>query len=135
MAQSIEDEARAIARELQCPVCQGLSVADSPSELAKQMRQTIRAKLEAGETRDAITRYFAERYGEGILLAPPREGFTGLVWVVPYVGVIAAVAFLVVKVRRASVEAAPEDRPISPPSPYLEAVDATLERIRDEPLR
>ena len=60
-ADAVDDEARAIGREVQCPVCQGLSVADSPSQLAAQMRGIIRTKLDAGESREAILAYFVDR--------------------------------------------------------------------------
>jgi len=54
---------RDIARGLACPVCQGLSVADSPSQLATQMRELILQKVEDGETREQIVQYFVDRYG------------------------------------------------------------------------
>ncbi len=72
--------AREIARSLQCPVCQNTSVADSSSQLATQMREIIAAKVAAGETRESILAYFVQRYGEGVLLSPPQEGFTAALW-------------------------------------------------------
>lgn len=85
----LDARTREIASALACPVCQGLSVADSPSELAVNMRQVIRSKLEAGESRQEIVDYFVQAYGESILLAPPRSGFWLFIWWVPVV-VIAA---------------------------------------------
>ncbi len=84
-----EAEMRQIARDLACPVCQGLSVADSPSQLAGQMRETILQKLEAGESRDQIVQFFVDRYGESILFDPPKQGFSLLVWWVPVLVVVA----------------------------------------------
>lgn len=78
-----EREMWEIARRLQCPVCQNLSVLDSPSPLAAEMRAIILEKLQAGESREQIIGYFVERYGEGVLLEPPKHGFSLLVWVVP----------------------------------------------------
>src|SRR5688572_12494641 len=66
-----------------CPVCQNLSAADSQSELAEQMRQVVRAKLAAGESREQILAYFVDRYGEEILIDPPKRGFNLFIWVVP----------------------------------------------------
>src|SRR5207237_4089064 len=86
LAQDLEDEARGIARELACPVCQGLSVADSPAPLALEMRQLIRDRLQAGDNRQQILSYFADRYGDSVLLSPPRTGFTALAWIAPYLG-------------------------------------------------
>ncbi len=76
---------REIARDLQCPVCQNISVADSPSQLAGDMRSVIANKLNEGWTREQIEAYFVERYGPGILLSPPRSGFSALVWLGPWV--------------------------------------------------
>ena len=87
-----------IALQLRCVVCQNLSVADSPSEMAGQMRAIIRERLAAGESPAEVQRYFVDRYGEWILLAPPRRGFNLLVWVLPFVAVaggLAAAATLV----------------------------------------
>ncbi|MCI0483281.1 MAG: cytochrome c-type biogenesis protein CcmH, partial [candidate division NC10 bacterium] len=82
-ASSLEEDVRQIAAELRCPVCQGLSVADSPSRMADQMRDLIRERLEAGESPEAVKAYFVERYGEWILLAPRREGFNLFLWILP----------------------------------------------------
>jgi cytochrome c-type biogenesis protein CcmH len=73
-------EAREIAGALKCPVCQNISVADSPSDLAQQMRDLIQRKVAAGETREQILEYFVERYGEDVLLDPPGKGFNRLLW-------------------------------------------------------
>lgn len=95
-----EAEMREIARVLACPVCQGLSVADSPSPLATQMRGTILEKLEAGERREQIVRYFVDRYGEGILFDPPKRGFSLLIWWVPIMAALAGAALLGLSLRR-----------------------------------
>ena len=83
LADPIDDEARRIGKQLQCPVCSGASVAESPSELAGQMRTVIRAKLEAGESEQQIVGYFVDRYGDSVLIEPPRRGVGMLVWVAP----------------------------------------------------
>lgn len=88
---SREAEMRDIARGLACPICQGLSVADSPSQLATQMRETILQKLEAGETREQIVHYFVDRYGESILFEPPKRGFGLLIWWVPILALLTGV--------------------------------------------
>ncbi len=95
----VESQARDIARELQCPVCQGSSVADSPSPLAEQMRGVIRQKLEQGESRDAIISYFVERYGQKVLMAPPISGFALSIWLVPALALGAAALGIVLAVR------------------------------------
>jgi cytochrome c-type biogenesis protein CcmH len=93
-AEDPEREVREIAAALRCPVCQSLSVADSPSELAQQMRELIRRKVAAGERRGQIVDYFVARYGEDVLLDPPRRGFTLLLWLGPLLALAAAAALL-----------------------------------------
>ena len=82
-ADAVDDETRRIGKQLQCPVCSGAPVSDSPSELAGQMRTVIRAKLEAGESDSQIIAYFVERYGEGVLVEPPRHGIALIAWLGP----------------------------------------------------
>jgi cytochrome c-type biogenesis protein CcmH len=83
-ADTVDDETRRIGKQLQCPVCSGAPVSDSPSELAGQMRNVIRAKLRAGESEEQIIGYFVERYGDSILIEPPRHGFGLAVWIAPF---------------------------------------------------
>ncbi len=112
-----------VASELRCVVCQNLSVADSPSEMASQMRAIVRERLAAGETPAQVHQYFVERYGDWILLSPPRKGFTLLVWVAPLVAVLVGVALVALLLRRWTSRS----RPVPPP------VDAAMsERIRRE---
>lgn len=114
-----------IASELRCVVCQNLSVADSPSEMAAQMRALVRERLATGASREEVIRYFVDRYGEWILLAPPRRGFTLLVWVLPAVAVVAGLVTVGVLLRRWT------RRPS--PAAAAPAVDPAMqERIRRE---
>ncbi len=113
-----------VAAQLRCVVCQNLSVADSPSEMARQMRGIIRERLTAGETPEQVVRYFVDKYGEWILLAPPATGFNLLVWLAPAVAILGglgAVGFLLRRWTR------PRARAAAPP------VDPALrERVRRE---
>lgn len=72
-----------LARQLQCPVCDGQAVADSQVTLARQMRDVIEQKVQAGETDEQIMAYFTERYGQNVLLDPPKSGFNLTLWWIP----------------------------------------------------
>ena len=110
-----EDTVRAIAADLRCVVCQSLSVADSPSETANQMRGIIRERLAAGDTPEQVKAYFVDKYGLWILLAPPRQGFNLLVWIVPFAGLARRAS----SCWRSSCAAGPGDRPAARPHPPL----------------
>lgn len=83
-----DQETFRIADQLQCPVCQGQTVAYSNAGLAQQMRILIKKKLEAGEKQEQVLQYFVDRYGQGILTTPPKTGFTLLVWLLPVAGLL-----------------------------------------------
>ena len=76
----IDERTREIASELRCVVCQNLSVADSPSEMAQQMRAIVREQVEAGRTAEQINDFFVSKYGEWVLLKPKTTGFSALLW-------------------------------------------------------
>jgi cytochrome c-type biogenesis protein CcmH len=117
-APDLDDQTRAISTELRCVVCQNLSVADSPSEMAQQMRAMVREQLQAGKSPEQIKDFFVSKYGEWVLLKPKTTGVSALLWILPYVvlvvGVVAALWFVrrrVVKKRTA--EQASTTAPIS----------------------
>ena len=87
-----------IARQLNCPICAGESVADSQSELARQMRGIIEQKVQAGESDKQIKDYFVARYGNSVLASPPKSGLTLALWWLPVVAIaiggLALVLFL-----------------------------------------
>lgn len=122
-ASSLDEQVHEIATQLRCPVCQGLSVADSPAGMANQMRDLIRERLEAGESPEAVKAYFVERYGEWILLAPKQQGFNLLVWVLPFLGLGGGAVGLLWVLRRWRKQ----------PRAAAASVDpAYLERVRRE---
>ncbi len=84
----IDRQSREIASELQCPVCNNQTVQDSQSQLAGEMRQVIRTKLEQGESREDIEAYFVARYGEAVLLDPAKSNWSLLVWTSPILGIL-----------------------------------------------
>jgi cytochrome c-type biogenesis protein CcmH len=124
-----EEAVQSVAAQLRCVVCQNLSVADSPSETARQMRDIVRERLAAGDTREQVLAYFVDRYGPWILLSPPRRGFALLVWVAPFAALAAGLGLAAVLVRRWThprARLSGETEAVSPVDP------ATSERIRRE---
>jgi cytochrome c-type biogenesis protein CcmH len=108
-----------ISSDLRCPKCQGLSVADSPAESARNMRLEVRQLVEQGYSRDQIMAYFEGTYGEFVLLAPKPQGLNLLVWLGPAAVVLAGLVVVWQVLRRRPVA---EDRDI----------EAYLERVRRE---
>ena len=119
-----EDTVHDVAAQLRCVVCQSLSVADSPSETAHEMKDIIRERLAAGESPEQVRAYFVEKYGNWILLSPPRQGFNLLVWVVPFAGLGLGLVLVLLVVLRWSRRPAPTQAP--PMDPAMRA------RIRRE---
>jgi cytochrome c-type biogenesis protein CcmH len=97
---TVAGRARDIAAGLRCPVCLNLSVADSPSRLAGEMRAAIASRVRSGETEEEIRAYFVDRYGEWILLEPTRRGLNLLPWALPVVALIGGLAVWLALVRR-----------------------------------
>ncbi len=78
-------EARAVAlqKQLRCLVCRGESLDDSGAPLAADLRKLIRARILAGDTDGDIERYLVGRYGDFILMKPPLQSGTWLLWFGP----------------------------------------------------
>ena len=95
-----EDRARALSESVACPVCDGQSVAESDSEAAKGIRNVISTRISEGATDAQIRDELAGSYGEHILLTPGRTGVASLVWTLPVVALVAALAGLAVTFRR-----------------------------------
>jgi cytochrome c-type biogenesis protein CcmH len=124
----LEAQVREIALQLRCPVCQGLSVGDSPSELANEMRGLVREQLQQGKTPAEVLNYFAQRYGEWILLAPPKRGFNLVIWVLPFVLLPVGAFVIYLGARRWVRNSLPEESPLTRhDSPYAERLQHELD--------
>ena len=114
-----------IASVLRCPVCQGLSVADSPTDLARNMKRQVRELVAAGYDREQVLRYFEASYGEFVRLQPPLRGVNWLVWAAPVAGLLAGGYVVARALRRPPGQAAvpdtaiPAEEPDDPLAPYL----------------
>jgi cytochrome c-type biogenesis protein CcmH len=100
----------AIAKQLRCPVCQGLSLADSQSELSSQMRSVIKDQINAGQSDAQIIDYFVAKYGEWILLEPKPSGFNLIAYFLPLIMLAAGIGVIYVSVKKWT-RAEPQVRP------------------------
>ncbi len=90
----LDSEVFEISKELRCPVCVSESVADSAAEVSVNMRNKTKELLEDGKSKKEVLAYFQERYGDWILLAPPKQGVYLLVWLLPILAAIIGVLIL-----------------------------------------
>ncbi|MFW5946868.1 MAG: cytochrome c-type biogenesis protein [Gemmatimonadota bacterium] len=97
---AMEARATRLAAELRCPVCQGLSIDDSPSPLAQQMKDLIRARVVEGWSDEEIHQYFMSKYGEWVLMEPKAEGLNLLVYLLPALALVGGGGLIAVAVRR-----------------------------------
>lgn len=77
---ALEARARALSKGLRCPVCQNENIDDSDAPIARDLRILLRERLTAGDSDAAAVEYIVDRYGEFVLLNPPAQGSTLLLW-------------------------------------------------------
>jgi cytochrome c-type biogenesis protein CcmH len=98
--QKLEARARAISRDLRCMVCQNQSIDDSDAPLARDLRLLVRRRLEAGDSDDQVRKFLVDRYGAFVLLKPPFELQTLLLWGLPPLVLVGGAIMLVMTARR-----------------------------------
>lgn len=108
---ALEARTSAIAVVLRCAVCQGISIQESPSALAREMRLVVKEQLRAGRTEAEVKDYFVSKYGEWILLAPPAHGFNLVLYLLPAALLVGGFVAIAVVVRRWSAVVVPKDVP------------------------
>jgi cytochrome c-type biogenesis protein CcmH len=132
----LEARVQTLGKELRCAVCQGLSVADSPSSMARAQLDKIRELVAAGKSDQEVRDYFVARYGEWVLLQPKAEGFNWFVWLGPVALVLGGFFVISRQFRRGPEAPAPSGsavpfeaetaKPVE--DPYLKAVRQELEQ-------
>lgn len=97
---ALEARARAISEELRCLVCQNQSIDESGADLAHDLRVLVRKRLVAGDTDEQVLDYIVARYGVFVLLDPPFEPATWLLWLAPPMLVLGAGGLLLWRAYR-----------------------------------
>ncbi len=100
---ALEARARDISQELRCLVCQNQSIDDSAAPLAHDLRVLVRQRLEQGDSNKQVLDFIVARYGDFVLLKPPFQLDTLLLWGLPPAALIAGVIALILAARRRRV--------------------------------
>jgi cytochrome c-type biogenesis protein CcmH len=95
----LEARARALSAELRCLVCQNQSIDDSNAPLARDLRLLVRERLKAGDSDEQVRQFIVGRYGSFVLLRPPFDATTLLLWLTPVLVLAATAAAIVVRRR------------------------------------
>ncbi|MGB0670311.1 MAG: cytochrome c-type biogenesis protein, partial [Rhodospirillales bacterium] len=89
---ALEARARAVSKDLRCVVCQNQSIDDSNADLARDMRILVRDRIQAGDSNEEVKAYLVSRYGDFVLLKPPVQSNTVILWFGPAVIVACGLA-------------------------------------------
>lgn len=137
------NQIQAVARELYCPLCNGVRLDNCELQACVQMRQVIADRLVAGASKEQIKQEFVAQYGPVVLGEPPREGLNWLIWILPVAALIGGAIWVFMTLRgwtkaspaQAGGSAAQPSSPLasSPASedndPYLDQVAADLDSL------
>lgn len=153
LEQERENRVQRLGKQLRCPVCQGVSIADSPSSMARAQLDKVRELVAEGKSDQEIYDFFVARYGEWILMEPTKEGLNSVLWVGPVLLLLFGVSLVVMLSRRqrgavsdtafpgtpqpsapsgatpvAPKAEAPAPAPVAEDDPFLAQVRADLEK-------
>ena len=103
----LEARARALSQQLRCLVCQSESIDDSNADLAHDLRVLVRDRLKAGASDADVLAYLRARYGDYVLLDPPVERATWLLWFGPGAVLLFVLAGVGIAARRRKPVVAP----------------------------
>ena len=121
----IDQKVREIAKTLRCAVCQTENIWESGAPLAHQMREAIRERVRQGQSAEEIRAYFHSRYGNYIMMEPPKQGINWLIWLAPFLLLFGGGALLWREVKGWVTQT-----PAPQPHPTLDA--ASRDRIERE---
>jgi len=131
----LDARTRALGDRMRCPVCQGLSIAASPSPSAFAMMKQVRDLLERGYTEEQVLDYFVRSYGEFVLLEPTTKGFNLAVWLLPVLAVGVGLALIALRLRKSRGERAASPSSTGATASTDRELDPWIERVRSETSR
>lgn len=127
--ETLEQRTEELSSLMRCPVCQGLSIADSPTLLAQAMKSEVRQLLAGGYTEEQIFEYFEQSYGEFVRLEPKAKGFNLVVWIAPAVALM--LGMMVIALRLKKRAPAESSQRTEPPAQH-EDLEGYRQRVRQE---
>lgn len=83
-----DDEVNEVSKDLFCPVCENVPLDVCPTQACADWRALVRTQLAEGRSKEEVHEYFARQYGDGVLAAPPKRGFSLVLWFFPVIAVI-----------------------------------------------
>ena len=123
---ALDVQVREIAKTLRCTVCQTENIWESGAPLAQQMRGVVRERLKLGHSKEEIRAYFLSRYGDYIMMEPPKHGVNWILWASPFILLLGGGIFLYKEVSK-WVRGTPPS-PTAPPPPLDEQARQRIER-------
>jgi cytochrome c-type biogenesis protein CcmH len=126
--QTQADRVDDISRRVACPICDGESVFESQNNASVAIRNQVAGLVAENALSDPeIIAFIETRYGAQVLLVPKASGFDALVWVLPAVAFVCAVAGLIVAFRRWRADASSTSAPTEDDRALVDAA------LRDDP--
>ena len=125
------DRVNDIAKELNCPTCTGINLADCRTLTCEQWREQIGELVDEGYNDQEVLDYFSTRYGDQVLQEPPRRGFSLLIYILPFLALVGGGIWLVITLRKWRQEPEPVTDTVTPDVPqtdtdYLSQVEQDL---------
>ena len=121
---TLEARARALSEELRCLVCQNETIDESNAPLAHDLRVLLRERIAAGDTDAQAVKFLTDRYGDFVLLKPPIEPATYLLWFGPIIVLLLAGSGALIYLRRRKA--------VTPAVPLSAAEEQRIERLLKE---
>ncbi|MAG95322.1 MAG: cytochrome c-type biogenesis protein CcmH [Alphaproteobacteria bacterium] len=120
-----ESRARALFKDLRCLVCQNQSIDDSNADLARDLRNIVRERINAGDSDEQAVDFLVARYGDWVLLQPPFKAGTLVLWLGPLGILLLAGGVTLTYLRR-------QRRPAAGPAALSDAERRRLEALLEE---